>query len=612
MAREIAEIRLSKVAKGFQGRLLFSDFSYTFAPGRLYLFIGPSGCGKTTMLNLVAQYLSPSAGSVSFGRAARPSEDIAFFSQDSQIFMELTAKENLRLVTSDNRVIENALREAGLEKRANIRGAKLSKGEAARLAIARMAIQDKDVMLFDEPTGNLDEKNGLLAFRLLKKLSRDHIVIASSHDLDNAEAESDVVFSYGGHRFETTKETAAPAPNRPARKPVAALKNAKRERGGSPFAKLLGSLFSHAKKQTLILTPVFMALDFLFLVCFSFLGSDLEGAAYREMRRDNVDGLLCEKYLRSDSLTAMGDFISFGDDGPYPAIFNENEAFTTPSNGLRLDSPNGLAVPASLAETLSLSPGEAWDVSVEGSSLSVTVESVYPDEGSPLDRERLVSAYGEEAAGLIDEYRRPILMASSLARRDGQGDFVYQFAYCSTLYLARKESVESIPLYLALSGGETASFWAGKETQDRFYAYGLAIGAAFYAVASYLYLVGLRSSFRRKLRLYKYMDGNSWRGEGIVLAADAISHLTAFGGSLIAAAIAFPFLQNWLVGFYVIDNLSPLIELSFPTVAYSFLVSMSLFALLGLGLTGVANLRSRSQRGSIISETKKDPSDQRN
>jgi len=166
--------------------------SLVFQSGELVVVLGPSGSGKTTLLNVVGGLDRPTAGAIRYGGTDITSlsdgdlgrfrrDHIGFVFQFFNLIPTLTARENVEfaadLVLHDSRRVEERalelLRLVGLEERADHFPSQLSGGEQQRVAIARAMAKDPDILLCDEPTGNLDFRTGQQILGLLQKLTSE-------------------------------------------------------------------------------------------------------------------------------------------------------------------------------------------------------------------------------------------------------------------------------------------------------------------------------------------------------------------------------------------------------------------------------------------------------
>ncbi|QGX97265.1 ATP-binding cassette domain-containing protein [Roseovarius faecimaris] len=195
-------IDLENVAYSYGGGELLSEISLKLAPGSFHFLTGPSGSGKTTLLKLCYGALMPTAGHIRlFDEDLRSMErdDIALVRrrigvvhQDCQFLDHLPLADNLALplmVSGRDLLAEQAnLKElmgwVGLTARADALPPELSGGERQRAALARAVIMSPDVILADEPTGNVDWEMSQRLLRLLVELNRmGKTIMIATHDL---------------------------------------------------------------------------------------------------------------------------------------------------------------------------------------------------------------------------------------------------------------------------------------------------------------------------------------------------------------------------------------------------------------------------------------------
>ena len=195
-------IELENVAYSYGGGELLSDISVKLAPGSFHFLTGPSGAGKTTLLKLCYGALLPTAGTVRLlGADVRTlqRDDIAMLRrrigvvhQDVQFLDHLPLAENIALpLTVSGRGgeaqsgdLDELMAWVGLTERAQGLPPELSGGERQRAALARAVIMSPDVVLADEPTGNVDWEMSQRLLHLLIELNRmGKTVLIATHDL---------------------------------------------------------------------------------------------------------------------------------------------------------------------------------------------------------------------------------------------------------------------------------------------------------------------------------------------------------------------------------------------------------------------------------------------
>jgi putative ABC transport system ATP-binding protein len=171
--------------------------------GEFVSLMGASGCGKSTLLNLIAGLDSASSGRIIFDGAdvtklsdeavtALRAKKIGFVFQFFNLLSTLTVEENVALPLDlggntnaserQKRVLE-MLTQVGMESRLKFYPAQLSGGEMQRVAIARALVHKPELIVADEPTGNLDSENGIKVLELLKHLNKslNQTIVMATH-----------------------------------------------------------------------------------------------------------------------------------------------------------------------------------------------------------------------------------------------------------------------------------------------------------------------------------------------------------------------------------------------------------------------------------------------
>ncbi|MDE9449431.1 ATP-binding cassette domain-containing protein [Aliiroseovarius sp. Z3] len=195
-------IELEQVSYGYGDRTLLSDISMKLAPGSFHFLTGPSGAGKTTLIKLCYAELIASQGRVSLfdqdaqrmtrDDVAKARRRIGVVHQDCQFLDHLSVAENVSLpLTVSGRSLENPselddlLAWVGLTGQSDAKPPELSGGERQRAALARAVVMSPDVILADEPTGNIDWDMSLRLLKLLVELNKmGKTVLIATHDMN--------------------------------------------------------------------------------------------------------------------------------------------------------------------------------------------------------------------------------------------------------------------------------------------------------------------------------------------------------------------------------------------------------------------------------------------
>lgn len=180
-------IRLKRICKSFGTQRVLTDFSYTFGARGLYRLCGKSGIGKTTLLRIIAGLEKPDSGVIT------TDGNVSFLFQERRLFDALSALDNVVLVDSSKRPKQDTILQASsLLDRLGIsaqdfdkRIQELSGGMQQRVAIARAIFFDAPILLLDEPTKELDDKNRATLRRIITEEAAHRLVILSGHEADD-------------------------------------------------------------------------------------------------------------------------------------------------------------------------------------------------------------------------------------------------------------------------------------------------------------------------------------------------------------------------------------------------------------------------------------------
>ena len=198
-------IKITNLSKKYEKNKsikVLKDLSFNFVSGKSYSIMGPSGSGKSTLLNMLSLIDSPTTGSIVINNKKINTNNnvendiiraskIGIIYQDKNLLSDFTALENVYLPNlliskekeKSKELAKKLIKEVGMITRLNHFPNELSGGENQRIAIARALINDPEIILADEPTGNLDSDNAKLIFKILFNLkSKNRIIIFATHN----------------------------------------------------------------------------------------------------------------------------------------------------------------------------------------------------------------------------------------------------------------------------------------------------------------------------------------------------------------------------------------------------------------------------------------------
>ena len=196
-------IQFDNVTKKYPlGNYALNDVSFSIEKQDFVFFVGPSGAGKTTILKLLLKQIKPTSGSIfvnnkditskKFHDTLKLRRSFGVIFQDFKILFDRNTFENIALALEIENMqkkkikeeVEEALITVGLSDKKLVFPVQLSAGELQRVAIARAIVGGRDIILGDEPTGNLDPKTSWDIMKIFKKLENDKTILIATHNVD--------------------------------------------------------------------------------------------------------------------------------------------------------------------------------------------------------------------------------------------------------------------------------------------------------------------------------------------------------------------------------------------------------------------------------------------
>lgn len=189
-------IEIKNVTKKFRNETAIDYSDLTFDSGKTYMLLGASGCGKSTLLNMIAGIISPDSGSIiidgkEVNLLSQKEKDklrikkIGYIFQDFKLINDMTVMDNINLLKLegiDVSAADKLLSKLGISEKKNKKIKHLSGGQKQRVAIVRALVKSPDIILADEPTGNLNFAIGEQVVKELIEASKGKTLIAVTHD----------------------------------------------------------------------------------------------------------------------------------------------------------------------------------------------------------------------------------------------------------------------------------------------------------------------------------------------------------------------------------------------------------------------------------------------
>ncbi len=221
-------IQLKEITKVYRTREIetaaLDNVNIGIEKGEFVSVMGPSGCGKSTLLNIVGLLDKPTSGSVTIdgeltselsdrALAALRNRRLGFVFQSFHLIPTLNVADNVELpliyrkgvsASERRRLVEEVLEKVGLSHRTRHMPAQLSGGQSQRVAIARAIVGSPEIILADEPTGNLDSRMGAEVMDILHRLNREDgkTIVMVTHNEEQARQTDRIIRFFDGRQVQ--------------------------------------------------------------------------------------------------------------------------------------------------------------------------------------------------------------------------------------------------------------------------------------------------------------------------------------------------------------------------------------------------------------------------
>ena len=189
-------IEIKSLSKQFKNETAIDYKDLVFEDGKSYMLLGASGCGKSTLLNMIAGILAPESGAILINgkdmtKLSQKEKDkfriqnIGYIFQDFKLITDMTVADNINILRLEHvnvSEMDNILADLQMLDKKNKKIQHLSGGEKQRVAIARAIVKKPEIILADEPTGNLNFAIGEAVIKQLVEISKGKTLIAVTHD----------------------------------------------------------------------------------------------------------------------------------------------------------------------------------------------------------------------------------------------------------------------------------------------------------------------------------------------------------------------------------------------------------------------------------------------
>lgn len=257
-------IELRNITKKYKRNILYEKVNLKINDTGIYSFIGDNGSGKTTLLNIIAKFIKPNKGKVKSKNMT-----FAFITQSVHLINHLTIKDHFAMFGIENKV----LKKVRLYNKLNNYPYQLSKGQKQRIMNILAIYSYSNILLADEPTSHLDDKNSMIIVKEIVKISKSKAVLLVSHDMDLVNKYSDKIYKIENQEINLKRENEREKIKRIKKKKVKNFKYIKK------------SIFFYKKINFLFITMMF----FIFILIL--LSANLN-VGFNKLMNDSVNSSL--------------------------------------------------------------------------------------------------------------------------------------------------------------------------------------------------------------------------------------------------------------------------------------------------------------------------------
>ena len=189
---KVPTLELNRVSSGYNKQVVLHDIDFKLHEPSIYIVLGPNGAGKTTLFRTIAGILEPFSGTILLDgqnttASAQARARMGYSSQYNAMPEEMTVYQALKFYSGiEGGDPDKAIELLDLEQMKDRRFSDLSQGQKKRAAIAKVFLKERDLYLLDEPTANLDPSASKEIRDIILKLSKDKMILYSSHNLYEA------------------------------------------------------------------------------------------------------------------------------------------------------------------------------------------------------------------------------------------------------------------------------------------------------------------------------------------------------------------------------------------------------------------------------------------